>query len=115
MSCRQFQAFLQSYIFFNFVTEFSRFTFNNDGDLPFWIQHNVEFMSISISELYVDVTCTRKDIPEIGGQPPLASAVEEESSEEDTAGESADQDEAILGLDDTNGEFSHEHSDEQQK
>ena len=57
----------------------------------------------------------REMIAEIGGQPPLASAVEEESSEEDTAGESADQDEAILGLDDTNGEFSHEHSDEQQK
>ena len=43
----------------------------------------------------------REMIAEIGGQPPLATTEESEAEETSDAAESADEDEAVLGLDDT--------------
>lgn len=54
-------------------------------------------------------------IAEIGGQPPLATAEEDDAAEASDAPESADEDDAILGLDDTDAQSSLQDSDEQQK
>ena len=55
----------------------------------------------------------RQMIAEIGGQPPLATTEEDEAAEASDAPESADEDETILGLDDTTS--SSKDTDEQQK
>jgi len=57
----------------------------------------------------------RQMIAEIGGQPPLATTEEGEAAEASDAPESADEDETILGLDDTGAQSSTQDSDEQQK
>ena len=57
----------------------------------------------------------RQMIAEIGGQPPLATTEEDEAAEASDAPESADEDEAILGLDDTDAQSPLQDSDEQQK
>ena len=57
----------------------------------------------------------REMIAEIGGQPPLATTEESEAEETSDAPESADEDEAVLGLDDTGAQSSTQDSDEQQK
>ena len=57
----------------------------------------------------------RQMIAEIGGQPPLATTEESEAEETSDAPESADEDEAVLGLDDTGAQSSTQDSDEQQK
>lgn len=57
----------------------------------------------------------REMIAEIGGQPPLATTEESEAEETSDAAESADEDEAVLGLDDTGAQSSTQDSDEQQK
>lgn len=57
----------------------------------------------------------RQMIAEIGGQPPLATTEEGEAAEASDAPESADEDEAILGLDDTDAQSPLQDSDEQQK
>ena len=54
-------------------------------------------------------------IAEIGGQPPLATTEEDEVAQASDAPESADEDEAILGLDDTDAQSPLQDSDEQQK
>ena len=57
----------------------------------------------------------RQMIAEIGGQPPLATTEEDEAAEASDAPESADEDESILGLDDTDAQSPLQDSDEQQK
>lgn len=57
----------------------------------------------------------RQMIAEIGGQPPLATTEEDEVAQASDAPESADEDEAILGLDDTDAQSPLQDSDEQQK
>ena len=57
----------------------------------------------------------REFIAEIGGQPPLATTEEDEVAQASDAPESADEDEAILGLDDTDAQSPLQDSDEQQK
>ena len=57
----------------------------------------------------------REMIAEIGGQPPLATTEESEAEETSDAPESADEDEAVLGLDDTGAQSSTQDFDEQQK
>ena len=57
----------------------------------------------------------RQMIAEIGGQPPLATTEEGEAAEASDEPESADEDEAILGLDDTDAQSPLQDSDEQQK
>ena len=57
----------------------------------------------------------RQMIAEIGGQPPLATTEEDEVAEASDAPESADEDESILGLDDTDAQSPLKDSDEQQK
>lgn len=57
----------------------------------------------------------RQMIAEIGGQPPLATTEEDEVAEASDAPESADEDETILGLDDTDAQSPLQDSDEQQK
>ena len=57
----------------------------------------------------------REMIAEIGGQPPLATTEEDEVAEASDAPESADEDESILGLDDTDAQSPIQDSDEQQK
>ena len=57
----------------------------------------------------------RQMIAEIGGQPPLATTEEDEAAQASDAPESADEDEAILGLDDTDAQSPLQDSDEQQK
>ena len=57
----------------------------------------------------------REFIAEIGGQPPLATTEEGEAAEASDEPESADEDEAILGLDDTDAQSPLQDSDEQQK
>ena len=60
-------------------------------------------------EMYWD----REMIAEIGGQPPLARAEEDEASESADVEDASDEGEAILGLDDTTS--SSKDTDEQQK
>ena len=55
----------------------------------------------------------REMIAEIGGQPPLARAEEDEASESADVEDASDEGEAILGLDDTTS--SSKDTDEQQK
>ena len=57
----------------------------------------------------------REFIAEIGGQPPLATTEEDEVAQAFDAPESAGEDEAILGLDDTDAQSPLQDSDEQQK
>lgn len=57
----------------------------------------------------------RQMIAEIGGQPPLATTEEDEVAQASDAPESAGEDEAILGLDDTDAQSPLQDSDEQQK
>lgn len=57
----------------------------------------------------------RQMIAEIGGQPPLATTEEDEVAQASDAPESTDEDEAILGLDDTDAQSPLQDSDEQQK
>lgn len=57
----------------------------------------------------------RQMIAEIGGQPPLATTEEDEAAEASDAPEYADEDESILGLDDTGAQSSSQDFDEQQK
>ena len=54
-------------------------------------------------------------IAEIGGQPPLGTTEEDVVAEASDAPESADEDDVILGLDDTDTQSSLQDSDEQQK
>ena len=57
----------------------------------------------------------RQMIAEIGGQPPLATTEEDDVAQASDAPESAGEDEAILGLDDTDAQSPLQDSDEQQK
>ena len=57
----------------------------------------------------------RQMIAEIGGQPPLGTTEEDGVAEASDAPESADEDDVILGLDDTDAQSPLQDSDEQQK